>query len=47
MVLVHGAFTGSSSCNGVIKMTEKDGYTIIAAANPPVAQIIEAAAQAR
>lgn len=34
IVLVHGAFAGSSSWNGVIKILEKDGYTVIAAANP-------------
>ena len=34
IVLVHGAFAGSDSWNGVIKVLEKDGYTVIAAANP-------------
>ncbi|OCR26162.1 alpha/beta hydrolase [Pseudomonas syringae] len=34
VVLVHGAFAGSSSWNGVIKILEKDGYTVVAAANP-------------
>jgi len=34
IVLVHGAFAGSSSWNGVIKLLQKDGYTTIAAANP-------------
>ncbi len=34
IVLVHGAFAGSSSWNGVIKILEKDGYTVVAAANP-------------
>lgn len=34
VVLVHGAFAGASSWNGVIKVLEKDGYTTIAAANP-------------
>lgn len=34
VVLVHGAFAGSSSWNGVIKVLQKDGYTAIAAANP-------------
>lgn len=34
IVLVHGAFAGSSSWNGVIKVLEKDGYTVVAAANP-------------
>jgi len=34
IVLVHGAFAGSSSWNGVIKILEQDGYTVIAAANP-------------
>jgi pimeloyl-ACP methyl ester carboxylesterase len=34
VVLVHGAFAGSSSWEGVISILEKDGYTAIAAANP-------------
>ncbi|MFI8393342.1 alpha/beta fold hydrolase [Pseudomonas sp. NPDC078863] len=34
VVLVHGAFADSSSWNGVVKILEKDGYTVIAAANP-------------
>lgn len=34
IVLVHGAFAGSSSWNGVIKVLEKGGYTVVAAANP-------------
>lgn len=34
IVLVHGAFAGSSSWNGVISDLAKDGYTVIAAANP-------------
>ncbi|MET0231109.1 MAG: alpha/beta hydrolase [Rhodanobacteraceae bacterium] len=34
IVLVHGAFAESSSWNGVIGRLEKDGYTVIAAANP-------------
>ena len=34
IVLVHGAFADSSSWNGVIKILERDGYTVIAAANP-------------
>src|SRR4051812_3321431 len=34
IVLVHGAFAESSSWNDVIKMLEKDGYTVVAAANP-------------
>jgi pimeloyl-ACP methyl ester carboxylesterase len=34
IVLVHGAFSESSSWNGVITELEKDGYTAIAAANP-------------
>ena len=34
IVLVHGAFADSTSWNGVIKILEKDGYTVIAAANP-------------
>ena len=34
IVLVHGAFAGSSSWNGVIADLAKDGYRVIAAANP-------------
>lgn len=34
IVLVHGAFAESSSWNPVISRLEKDGYTVIAAANP-------------
>lgn len=34
VVLVHGAFADASSWNGVVKILEKDGYTVIAAANP-------------
>jgi pimeloyl-ACP methyl ester carboxylesterase len=34
IVLVHGAFAESSSWNGVIGILEKDGYTVVAAANP-------------
>ena len=34
VVLVHGAFADASSWNGVAKILEKDGYTVIAAANP-------------
>jgi pimeloyl-ACP methyl ester carboxylesterase len=34
IVLVHGAFADASSWNGVIKILEKDGYTIVAVANP-------------
>ena len=34
IVLVHGAFAESSSWNGVIGLLEKDGYDVIAAANP-------------
>ncbi|KQT68214.1 MULTISPECIES: alpha/beta fold hydrolase [unclassified Pseudomonas] len=33
VVLVHGAFADSSSWNGVVKILEKDGYPVIAAAN--------------
>ncbi len=32
--LVHGAFTDASSWNGVIEILEKDGYPIVAVANP-------------
>ncbi|MDT8759206.1 alpha/beta hydrolase [Sphingomonas psychrotolerans] len=34
VVLVHGAFADSSSWNGVIRILERDGYPVIAAANP-------------
>ncbi|PMZ42902.1 alpha/beta fold hydrolase, partial [Pseudomonas sp. FW306-02-H05-AA] len=34
IVLVHGAFSGSSSWNAVITDLTADGYTVIAAANP-------------
>lgn len=34
VVLVHGAFADSSGWNGVIERLEKDGYPVIAAANP-------------
>lgn len=34
IVLVHGAFAGSSSWNAVISALQRDGYHVIAAANP-------------
>jgi pimeloyl-ACP methyl ester carboxylesterase len=34
IVLVHGAFAGSSSWNGVIAELSQQGYPVIAAANP-------------
>ncbi|QXQ06818.1 alpha/beta hydrolase [Sphingosinicellaceae bacterium] len=34
IVLVHGAFAGSSSWNAVVTDLEADGYRVIAAANP-------------
>src|SRR5690606_34338192 len=34
IVLVHGAFAESSSWNGVIGHLKRDGYDVIAAANP-------------
>jgi pimeloyl-ACP methyl ester carboxylesterase len=34
IVLVHGAFADSSSWNGVIADLQRDGYTVVAAANP-------------
>nr|WP_246778874.1 alpha/beta hydrolase [Rhizobium sp. BK650] len=34
VVLVHGAFADASSWNGVIEKLERDGYPVIAAANP-------------
>jgi pimeloyl-ACP methyl ester carboxylesterase len=34
VVLVHGAFADASSWNGVIRILQKDGYRVIATANP-------------
>ena len=34
IVLVHGAFADASSWNGVVKILEKDGYPVVAVANP-------------
>jgi pimeloyl-ACP methyl ester carboxylesterase len=34
IVLVHGAFADASSWNGVVNVLKKDGYFVIAAANP-------------
>ncbi len=34
IVLVHGAFADASSWTGVIRILERDGYTVVAAANP-------------
>jgi pimeloyl-ACP methyl ester carboxylesterase len=34
IVLVHGAFADSSSWNGVIADLQRDGYQVVAAANP-------------
>ncbi|MCF6100527.1 alpha/beta fold hydrolase [Mesorhizobium muleiense] len=34
VVLVHGAFADSSSWNGVVEILEKDGFPVVAAANP-------------
>lgn len=34
VLLVHGAFADASSWDGVIKILHKDGYPVIAAANP-------------
>ncbi|KXF78551.1 alpha/beta hydrolase [Paramesorhizobium deserti] len=34
VVLVHGAFADSSSWNGVTEILQKDGYRVVAAANP-------------
>lgn len=34
IILVHGAFAGSSSWNGVIAELARDGYPVVAAANP-------------
>ena len=34
IVLVHGAFADSTSWNGVIEILRKDGYPVVAVANP-------------
>ncbi|URL58549.1 alpha/beta hydrolase [Luteibacter flocculans] len=34
VVLVHGAFADASSWNGVIEQLHKDGFTVVAPANP-------------
>jgi pimeloyl-ACP methyl ester carboxylesterase len=34
IVLVHGAFADTSSWNGVVSILKRDGYPVIAAANP-------------
>jgi pimeloyl-ACP methyl ester carboxylesterase len=34
VVLVHGAFSDASSWSGVISKLEKDGYPVVAVANP-------------
>ncbi len=34
VVLVHGAFADSSSWNGVARILQKDGYRVVAVANP-------------
>jgi pimeloyl-ACP methyl ester carboxylesterase len=34
VVLVHGAFADASSWNGVIAILKKDGYSVVAVANP-------------
>ncbi|MFE7191800.1 alpha/beta fold hydrolase [Kitasatospora sp. NPDC057541] len=34
VVLVHGAFADASSWSGVIKRLQRDGYPVVAAANP-------------
>jgi pimeloyl-ACP methyl ester carboxylesterase len=34
IILVHGAFAESSSWNGVIEVLHREGYTVVAAANP-------------
>ncbi|CDZ39027.1 Hypothetical protein, partial CDS, partial [Neorhizobium galegae bv. officinalis] len=33
IVLVHGAFADSSRWNGVVEILEKDGFSVVAAAN--------------
>src|SRR6516162_2889194 len=42
IVLVHGAFADSSSWYGVITILERDGYSVLAAANPLRAQCLPA-----
>ena len=34
IVLVHGAFADASSWNGVIRLLQQEGYTVVAPANP-------------
>ncbi|MEU1198176.1 alpha/beta hydrolase [Streptomyces sp. NPDC005813] len=34
VVLVHGAFADATSWNGVVKKLKRDGYPVVAAANP-------------
>ncbi len=34
IVLVHGAFADASSWNGVTRILERDGYSVVAVANP-------------
>jgi pimeloyl-ACP methyl ester carboxylesterase len=34
IILVHGAFAGSSNWNGVVADLSRDGYRVVAAANP-------------
>jgi pimeloyl-ACP methyl ester carboxylesterase len=34
VVLVHGAFADASSWNGVVRVLEKEGYPVVAVANP-------------
>ncbi len=34
VVLVHGAFADASSWNGVVRILKKDGYPVVAVANP-------------
>lgn len=34
VVLVHGAFADASSWKGVVRILQKDGYPVVAAANP-------------
>ncbi|MFD0657380.1 alpha/beta fold hydrolase [Thermocatellispora tengchongensis] len=34
VVLVHGAFADASSWSGVVSRLQRDGYTVVAAANP-------------
>jgi predicted alpha/beta hydrolase family esterase len=44
IVLVHGAFAESSSCDGVIEPVTAEGHRVVAAANPLRSLAADAAA---